>query len=134
MAQVLLVVLLLLQPQATDQHWYIQFVKLVGVAIGVWAIITMGRFFNISPRVRDNAPLRTKGPYRFVRHPMHLALLIFCGAFVLGDFAIYTFALWLALLLVLGIKVHYEEKIPRSRFPDYSKYAESTKRIIPLIF
>ena len=53
---------------------------------------------------------------------------------MLGDFAIYTFALWLALLLVLGIKVHYEEKILRSRFPDYSKYAESTKRIIPLIF
>lgn len=107
---------------------------MIGVAFGLWAIITMGRHINISPKLKENAPLRTSGPYRFVRHPMYLALMVFCAAYVLNDFSIHTLSLWFALLLVLGIKVHYEERILKARFPDYQNYAQKTKRIIPFIF
>lgn len=100
----------------------------------MWAIVTMGRHINISPKLKENAPLRTSGPYRFVRHPMYLALMVFCAAYVLNDFSIYTLAIWSALLLVLAIKVHYEERILRARFSDYQSYSQKTKRIIPYIF
>ena len=133
-AQVVLVVLLVFVSGPTNHQWHIWLVKLIGIAVGLWAIITMGRFINISPRLRANAPLRTSGPYRFVRHPMYLALMIFCAGYVLSNVSTYTLTIWLALLLVLGIKVHYEERILRSRFPEYLRYSQKTKRIIPFIF
>jgi len=133
-AQVVLIAILLFASQPTNHQWYIWFVKITGVAFGMWAIVTMGRHINISPKLKENAPLRTSGPYRFVRHPMYLALMVFCAAYVLNDFSIYTLAIWSALLLVLAIKVHYEERILRARFPDYQSYSQKTKRIIPYIF
>ena len=133
-AQVVLVALLMFASQPSSYQWHILLIKFAGLGFGLWAIVTMGRHINISPKLKENAPLRTSGPYRFVRHPMYLALMIFCSAYVLNDFSIYGIALWLALLLILGIKVHYEERILRTRFPDYPAYAKKTKRIIPFVF
>jgi len=106
----------------------------IGCALDVRVAAVELPLAYISPKLKENAPLRTSGPYRFVRHPMYLALMIFCSAYVLNDFSIYGIALWLALLLILGIKVHYEERILRTRFPDYPAYAKKTKRIIPFVF
>jgi protein-S-isoprenylcysteine O-methyltransferase Ste14 len=133
-AQVTLIALLLFASQPANHSWNFWLVKMSGVAFGLWAIITMGRHINISPELKESAPLRTNGPYRFVRHPMYLALLVFCAAYLLGNFSFYTLLLWLTLLLILGIKVHYEERILKSRFPDYLAYAQKTKRIIPFLF
>ena len=133
-AQVVLVALLMFASQPSSYQWHILLIKFAGVGFGLWAIFTMGRYINISPKLKENALLRTSGPYRFVRHPMYLALVVFCGAFVLSNISLYTFALWLALLFILGIKINYEERILRSRFPDYSSYAKKTKRIIPFLY
>ena len=132
-AQVILVGVIVFTTSANYQ-WYIWLVQAIGIGIGVWALFTMGRFFSISPKLKEAAPLRTGGPYRFVRHPMYLALMIFCGAFVVGDFSIHAFSALMALLLVLSIKVHYEERILRSRFSDYPNYSQKTKRIVPFLF
>ena len=94
----------------------------------------MGRYTNISPALKENAPLRTSGPYRFVRHPMYLALLVFCGGYVIGKFAVYSVSLWLAILLVLALKIYYEEGILRKRHPSFEGYAKKTKRLIPFVF
>jgi len=100
----------------------------------LWAILTMGRFTNISPALKENAPLRTNGPYRFVRHPMYLALLIFCGGYVLGNVTAYSVSLWLAILLVLALKIYYEERILAKRLSGFEDYAKKTKRLIPFLF
>ena len=133
-AQVVLVALLLFTARPTDHQWYVGLVKMVGVALGLWAIITMGRFINISPRLKENAPLRRNGPYRFVRHPMYSALLVFCSGHVLGDLKAYTVSILIALLFVLALKIYYEERILRKRFSDYQVYARETKRLIPFLF
>jgi len=133
-AQFVLVAILVLSGRSHSHQWYVWLTSLAGVAFGLWAIVTMGRFANISPALKENAPLRTDGPYRFVRHPMYFALLVFCGAYLIESFSIYSVCLWFALLLVLACKIYYEERILRSRFPNYGSYAEKTKRIIPFIF
>ena len=115
-------------------QWHTWLVLLVGIALGLWAIFTMGSYINISPRLKQNAPLRTVGPYRIVRHPMYLALMIFCAACLFHQFSLYALFLWLALLLVLACKIHYEEQILRDRFQDYDSYVKTTKRIIPFLF
>lgn len=105
-----------------------------GLALGVWAISTMGRFTSISPSLKSDATLLTNGPYRLIRHPMYAALLLYCGALLIGDVNGTRLGLWLALFFVLAVKVYYEEQILRARFPEYETYSKRTKRIIPFIF
>ena len=133
-AQVVLVALLMFASQPSSYHWHILLIKFTGLGFGLWAIVTMGRHINISPELKENAPLRKNGPYRFVRHPMYLALMIFCGSYVAGNFTAYASALWFVLLFVLALKIHYEERILRARFSDYEAYAKQTKRLIPFVF
>ena len=133
-AQFALVATLVLVSQPLQFGWLAWLVLIAGVAFGVWALLTMGRHVNVSPRLRENVPLQTSGPYRFVRHPMYLALMVFCGAFLIDSFSFYTGTLWLSLLLVLACKIYYEEQSLRKRFPDYQAYCNSTRRIIPFVF
>lgn len=65
---------------------------------------------------------------------MYLALLVFCGAYLIESFSIYSAFLWLALLFVLICKMHYEEQILRNEFSEYQQYSKTTKKIIPFIF
>ena len=133
-AQFILVGTLLVVSRSVDRGWLAWSISCTGLAFGLWAIITMGRFAKISPPLRDNAPLRTNGPYRIVRHPMYLALLIFCASYLIDNFTVYPVALWLALFFVLACKIYYEEQILRDSFPDYKSYARTTKRIVPFVF
>lgn len=133
LAQFLLVGLLLIAASAR-QPWYSWAISMTGLAFGLWAILTMGRFLNVSPRIKQNAILRVDGPYRLVRHPMYLALLVFCLGFLVHDFTTHKLLLWLSLLGVLACKIYYEEKILRDRFPEYQQYTTKTKRVIPFVF
>lgn len=133
-AQFVLVAILILSGRPYSNQWYVWLTTITGGALGLWAILTMGRFTNISPALKENAPLRTNGPYRFVRHPMYLALLIFCGGYVLGNVTAYSVSLWLAILLVLALKIYYEERILAKRLSGFEDYAKKTKRLIPFLF
>ncbi len=57
----------------------------IGIALGLWAL-TANRpgNFNIRPEPRAGGHLVTDGPYRFVRHPMYLAVLIVAAGCALG--------------------------------------------------
>jgi len=57
------------------------FIELFGILIGCWAIISLkiGNF-NATPTIKKNAHLVKHGPYKLLRHPMYLAVLlvVFC--------------------------------------------------------
>ena len=133
-AQFILVAILMVASESIFSHWIPLSLSIVAIATGVWAISTMGRFLNVSPKLKENAPLLTTGPYRFVRHPMYLALLLLCGAFVIASGTYYTASLWLAIMFVLACKIRYEEQILHARFVGYPRYAAETKRLIPYIY
>jgi protein-S-isoprenylcysteine O-methyltransferase Ste14 len=42
--------------------------------------------------------------------------------------------LWVLLLANLTLKLHYEEGLLRSKFPDYTAYQERTRKLIPFIY
>lgn len=106
-----------------------------GVALGLYTLVfnRIGNF-NVSPLLRPEAVLITTGPYRFIRHPMYLSVILF----LLG-LAIYSMngpaiaGFLIATLAMLG-KMHLEEQYLAERFPGYLDYKAQTKKLFPFIY
>ena len=57
-----------------------------GIAVRLWAIRTLGRFFSSAVRLQDDHALIVTGPYAIVRHPSYLgAFLVFIGIALLFE-------------------------------------------------
>ncbi len=133
-AQFLLVgALIVLQPSAR-QHVSTLVFHVSGIILGLWAVFSMGRGnLNVSPAVRENASLVQRGPYRWVRHPMYTALLLFMLSYVIAEVTALSVQLWCGLLLVLIVKSFYEESLLAQRFPSYAQYKLRTWRFVPYV-
>jgi protein-S-isoprenylcysteine O-methyltransferase Ste14 len=75
------------------------------------------------------------GPYRFVRHPRYLSLLLSRVAFALALASPPAWAFALLWFLVLARRIHLEEAHLRKIFcPDYAAYVRRTSRLLPGVF
>lgn len=103
------------------------------VAVGFWALwANRPGNFNIRPEPKAGGRLVQEGPYRWVRHPMYLAVLLFTAAFaVAGDVG--QWAAWLALAAVLFAKARREERGMALAHPGYAEYRARTRAIVPFL-
>ena len=100
-----------------------------GLIFAIASLAFLGRCFGILPDVRG---LVTRGPYRVVRHPLYLGELTSLLGIALGaDRWLLAVALWLVAVGLQLVRTKYEERSLRAEFPEYSQYAERTKRLIP---
>jgi protein-S-isoprenylcysteine O-methyltransferase Ste14 len=106
----------------------------VGAVTFVWARIAMGSSFTIRPQPRAGGELVTGGPFRLVRHPIYLGVLL---ALVGGS----LFHSWtgLGLTAVLAVlwagKARVEERNLSVRFPEYAAYRARVRyRIVPFLY
>jgi protein-S-isoprenylcysteine O-methyltransferase Ste14 len=110
-------------------------VELLGLALGIWAVVTMGiGNFNVTPDPLKSSRLVTQGPYRFIRHPMYLALLLVTLPLVATKFSLLRLAIWLVLLIDLVVKLNYEEGMLTARIEGYRDYKQQSYRLIPFIY
>jgi protein-S-isoprenylcysteine O-methyltransferase Ste14 len=108
----------------------------LGIAVRVWAIRTLGKHFTATVTLTDDHQLVRTGPYRFVRHPSYL------GAFMaIMGCPIFLNAWWATGIAIAAMTIAYylrigvEEKMLSSYFGDkYLEYSKQTKRIIPFIW
>jgi protein-S-isoprenylcysteine O-methyltransferase Ste14 len=104
---------------------------LIGTVGAVFALARLGRSFSVMAETRR---LVTSGPYRFVRHPLYLTEEIA----VIGVFIQFASA-WAILLLALQIgfqlrRMHNEERVLTTNFPEYGVYRQTTARLIPRVY
>ncbi len=106
---------------------------LAGMALRIWSILTLDRFFTFAISIADDHRVVQDGPYRFLRHPSYSGvLLILLGIGV-------CLRNWLSLALIvtvpalaLAVRIAAEEAALYAALgADYRAYAERTSRLIP---
>jgi protein-S-isoprenylcysteine O-methyltransferase Ste14 len=106
----------------------------MSIALAAWAILTMTKSkLTIFPIPAKGAILITGGPYQYIRHPMYTAVLIGCMGLIVHHFTYVRFILFIALLIVLIVKLRWEEAMLSQKFEDYKVYMRTTKRLIPFL-
>lgn len=107
---------------------------ITALLIGLWAVVTMKFRVSVLPDVQKNQQLYMGGPYKFIRHPMYTAVLVAAFAWTLNRFDMWTIFAWFCLLVVLNVKLKYEENQLLERFSGYKNYSKHTKRLMPGVY
>jgi protein-S-isoprenylcysteine O-methyltransferase Ste14 len=110
------------------------------LALSLWLFYRshadLGTNWSITLEIRESHRLVTEGLYRYVRHPMYSALLLygFGQAVVIPNWVAGPFYA-VAMVLLFALRLRPEEELMRDQFNgEYDAYASRTKRLVPGIW
>ncbi|MFI5165268.1 MAG: methyltransferase family protein [Thermoanaerobaculales bacterium] len=117
----------------------LRYVGLAMYALGLilmhWTQTYLGKQFSVQVAVQDGHRLVTDGPYRFLRHPRYLGIIVFSKGIAL------VFRSWLALIFVVAIacvllwRIHDEEALMREEFgAAWDSYCRRSWRLVPFVY
>ena len=108
--------------------------------IGLWLFYRshadLGTNWSITLEVREGHRLITQGVYRWVRHPMSSALVLYSigQAFVIPNWVAGLSNLF-AFTVLFALRVGAEERMMAQQFGnEYAAYTARTKRLIPYVW
>ena len=106
-----------------------------GFLMMMWAEATLGRQFSVQVTIQPDHRLVTAGPYRYLRHPRYLGILIFA----LGISLVFRSGLALLLVVVMAPvllwRIHDEEVLLHRTFgADWERYAHHSWRLLPYLY
>lgn len=106
-----------------------------GVAFSLWAIVTLGRHYDLELEIHSDHELVRAGPYRFVRHPVYTGLgLHFAGACLATGNLLLIAGTLLLTYPSLYLRAMTEERLLRERFgAAYDEYARRVGMLVPLL-
>lgn len=112
--------------------------QLAGLGIALWAFAVMTRaqrrLFRIAPDPTGHSRLVDWGPYRWIRHPMYVAILFVVGPAWLPTGSGWRVAAFAALVAVLVAKLEYEERLLQRHFEGYAAYRAKSWRLLPGLY
>ncbi len=131
-----MLLLFLLSGSWLSQHIIGLLIQITGIFLGIWAIWSMrSSRLNIAPCVRKGSNLIQNGPYRYLRHPMYLSILLFFSPLLAESPSLLRIISFIALIPGLLIKLNFEEKRLLNHFGlHYSLYMNKTWKFIPFIY
>ena len=122
----------LVAPRLQDPPTWLLFLSagliLFGNILALYVLNRLGKSFSVMAEARR---LVTEGPYRIVRHPLYLTEGISIIGVFLPYWSLQAALLFILLVAVQLIRMHYEEQVLRRTFTEYAGYARHTRRVIP---
>lgn len=106
----------------------------LGMLLLAQSALNLGRSLTPLPRPKPDGELVTSGAYRFVRHPIYLGVLLACLGVSLATASPLRLGLTVLLFVFFDMKARKEERWLAERYPEYARYRERVKKLIPWIY
>ncbi len=111
-------------------EWNLLIVMLVGNLVAASGYLYLGGSYGLFVAAR---PLRTKGPYAMIRHPIYLGQMIATLAVVALRWSPRNLAIWALFVAVQATRATLEERKLAACWPAYAEYRLKTWRFLPLV-
>jgi protein-S-isoprenylcysteine O-methyltransferase len=107
-----------------------------GLAVRWWAVLTLRRFFTVDVAIHADHRLVETGPYRFVRHPAYVGMLLsFAGLALCASGWVSALVILVPIVAALLYRIRVEERALLGAFPsEYRVYAARTARLFPGVY
>lgn len=118
--------------KGVDKWHLIPLVVFILAQLGrVWALASLGNYWNTRIMVLPGAKVVAKGPYRYVRHPNYIVVIIEIAVLPLIWQAYWTAVLFTIInALVLSIRIK-EEETALQEATNYEEVFDKKKRFMP---
>ena len=128
--------------QLQKAAWSLGLLNGLGLALFVGGTIlrqvgkrTLGKFYSYGLRTLQDQKIIQHGVYKYIRHPITLAALIYTPAMPLVLSSVYGFLVMLGVVPLFIYRIGIEEKMLIEKFGDeYLQYMKRTKKLIPFIY
>ena len=116
-----------------NPQWPFWLLLLIGAeALRTWVMSSLGPYWNTRIVMVPGSEMVKKGPYRFIRHPNYVVIVlellsipILCGAYLTATvFSVLN-------ILILRVRIREEEKALRQQMPAYA--GNSLPRFVPRV-
>jgi protein-S-isoprenylcysteine O-methyltransferase Ste14 len=106
-----------------------------GGALRIWPVFVLGHRFSGLVAIQSGHELVTTGPYRRIRHPSYLGLVINAIGWALAFRSGLGLLLAASLMLPLLARIRAEERLLHAQFgAEYDAYRRRTWRLIPGLY
>ncbi|MDV3426202.1 MAG: isoprenylcysteine carboxylmethyltransferase family protein [Bacillota bacterium] len=105
-------------------------------ALSIWAMAE-NQYFEATSRIQKDRDqvVCSSGPYRFIRHPGYLSILLWCISVPMIFGSVYAMLPVICIFLIIVIRTYLEDNMLKKELPGYIEYSGRVRyRLIPFIF
>lgn len=107
-----------------------------GIGLRWWSFHTLGQYFTVHVMTSPDQPVISNGPYRLLRHPSYLGILLILTGVGL------SYGNWLSVAALVGMtlagfvyRIRVEEAALAGALGSaYTSYASGRKRLVPFVW
>jgi protein-S-isoprenylcysteine O-methyltransferase Ste14 len=122
-------------PEGPALRWLGVALSALGYGFIFWSGLALGKQYSPEVTIQKDHRLITSGPFRWIRHPRYLGIVLLTFGFALA------FRSWIGLgaapfiLAILLLRIHDEEELLKNEFgAEWDAYCRTSARLMPGIW
>jgi len=89
-------------------------------------------YLSRAVEVQEGQRVITTGPYKYVRHPLYAAMLVYCISVPVSMGSFYGIIPSLGMIALMLVRTSKEDKFLHEKLPGYKEYAQKTRyKLVP---